>query len=283
MYFNFLSLLIRNIPTYCATLYGLPESSGIGHRGKHLDKVEIGGSDTTAPINLTKRLGLITATRDVAGLRVLDIGCGAGKLVHALCRAGAKAQGIEYQADKIAEWQSQFPDDDRVVWGDAEQLDFGDETFDIVIMNEVLEHVPDDVQALREAFRVLKRGGLFFNFTPNRFYPIETHGFLAKGTGEHLSGLKFPFLPWLPLAVSRRCVSFWCRNYWPSDLRRLTRNAGFTILRHGFVWQTFENISGGKSRLVHKFAGQARMLANVLERTPLLRSFGVSQLLISSK
>lgn len=248
-----------------------------------MDEVKVGGSDTAAPINLAKRLNLITRTIDIRGLRILDIGCGAGAFVDALCAAGARAEGVEYQTDKIAEWNARFPNDSRVRWGDAENLDFADETFDIIMMNEVLEHIPSDVNALKEAFRVLKSGGLFFNFTPNRFYPIETHGFLSRKTGIHLSGMKFPFLPWLPLTISRRLVSFWCRNYWPADLRRLTKSAGFTVISHGFVWQTFENISNGKQRLVHRFADKARFIANLFEKTPLLKIFGTSKLLIAQK
>lgn len=246
-------------------------------------QVEVGGSDTAAPLNLAKRLAIVRKFADLQGHTVLDIGCGAGAFVEALSLAGARAQGIEYQRDKIAQWQARNGNDDRVRWGDAEKLPFPDASFDIVMMNEVLEHVPDDRAALAEAYRVLKPGGTFVNFTPNRFYPIETHGFHARRSGRHLGGLRFPFLPWFPLALSRRLVRFWCRNYWPADLHRLTRQAGFKIVELHFVWQTFENISGGKRRLVHRYAPAARTLARLLERIPLIRCFGVSQVLISRR
>lgn len=248
-----------------------------------MNDVVIGGSDTAAPLNLKKRLGIIGRTLDVTGLRVLDMGCGAGAFVDALCRMGANAQGIEYQRDKIAEWHSCFPGDDRVAWGDAEHLEFEDEIFDVVFMNEVLEHIPNDVAALNEAFRVLKKGGTFFNFTPNRFYPIETHGFLLKDNGLHVSGLRFPLLPWLPLPLSRKLVSFWCRNYWPWELAKLTKDAGFNIVKHKYIWQTFENISNGKKRIIHSFSNEARILSCFFERIPFFQNFGVSQLIISRK
>lgn len=248
-----------------------------------MDDIAISGSDTSAPLNLLKRVGIISRYIDIRGLRVLDIGCGAGAFVAALGDLGAQAQGVEYVEDKIGQWRQRFPGDMRVQQGDAEHLSFQDDHFDIVIMNEVLEHIPSDTNALREAFRVLKKGGLFFNFTPNRFYPIETHGFIDKTSGAHRSGLRFIALPWLPLSISRKRVSFWCRNYWPWDLRRMTRSAGFKTLSHQFVWQTFENISGGKKRLIHAVSHQARYVANILEKTPVLKVFGASQLLISTK
>ena len=45
------------------------------------------------------------------------------------------------------------------VQADITQLPFADEEFDVVLINHVLEHVPDDRQALREIYRVLRPGG----------------------------------------------------------------------------------------------------------------------------
>jgi SAM-dependent methyltransferase len=55
----------------------------------------------------------------------------------------------------------------RFVCGDATNLPFEDERFDAVTMFDVLEHVPDDRQAVREAFRVLRPGGFLLVSTPN--------------------------------------------------------------------------------------------------------------------
>ncbi len=247
------------------------------------DEIEVGGSDTDAPLNMAKRLRHITRWRDLAGKRVLDAGCGAGGFVEAMAARGAEVVGVEYMADKIREWQQRHPGDDRVRQGDLAKLDFPDDSFDVVLLNEVLEHVPDDNLALREIARVLRPGGAFFLFTPCRYYPIETHGFLTHGTRRHLAGLRGPFLPWLPLSISERLVVFWARNYWPHELAAMTRRAGMEIVHHGFVWQTFENISGGPRRWVHRIAPLARAVAEIAEKIPLVRRFGVSQLIVATK
>jgi SAM-dependent methyltransferase len=50
--------------------------------------------------------------------------------------------------------------DRHIQHGDATALDFKDESFDLVIANHILEHIPDDKQAMREMFRVLRTGGV---------------------------------------------------------------------------------------------------------------------------
>ena len=107
---------------------------------------------------------------------------------------------------------------------------------------------------------------------------------IVRRSGRHVGGLSAPFAPWLPLALSRRFIDFPARNYWPGELRRMTAAAGFTVLAHRFVWQTFEghgrdDLPPSASRVRKLLRG----LANTLERVPLVRVFAVSQLVIARK
>lgn len=52
------------------------------------------------------------------------------------------------------------------------QMPYGDDTFDAVILSEVLEHLDDDAKALREAYRVLKPGGVLAVTVPHANYPF---------------------------------------------------------------------------------------------------------------
>lgn len=56
--------------------------------------------------------------------------------------------------------------------GDALELPYADETFDVVLISEVLEHVPQDVRAIEEFTRVLKPGGVAAITVP-RWFPPE--------------------------------------------------------------------------------------------------------------
>jgi GT2 family glycosyltransferase/SAM-dependent methyltransferase len=66
----------------------------------------------------------------------------------------------------------------RFVCGDATDLPFTDETFDAVTMFDLLEHVPDDRQAAREAFRVLRPGGFLLISTPNENWRFPYYRFM---------------------------------------------------------------------------------------------------------
>ena len=66
-------------------------------------------------------------------------------------------------------------------------LPFLDNSLDIVVMNEVIEHVNNDHTTLREISRVLRNGGSCIIFAPNKLFPFETHGIRSE---EHTSELQ---------------------------------------------------------------------------------------------
>jgi len=96
------------------------------------------------------------------GLRVLEIGCGVGTDGLQFARAGAIYTGIDLTDASIELARKNFssaklPGEFRIA--DAEALDFGDESFDLVYSHGVLHHTPDISAAVREIHRVLKPGG----------------------------------------------------------------------------------------------------------------------------
>ncbi len=123
--------------------------------------------------------------RELAGIwdtpehaTVLDVGSGVGTFVLACRRRGLHAFGIEPdrigQAGSITSIQIAKRRMENAAFAVAlgEQLPFRDESFDLVTMNQVIEHVSDQAIVLREAARVLKPGGAIYVACPNylRFY-----------------------------------------------------------------------------------------------------------------
>jgi ubiquinone/menaquinone biosynthesis C-methylase UbiE len=96
------------------------------------------------------------------GLRVLEIGCGLGTDGAQFALAGADYTGIDLTEAAIELAKRRFelfqlPGTFRTA--DAENLDFADESFDLVYSHGVLHHTPDIAAAVREIHRVLRQGG----------------------------------------------------------------------------------------------------------------------------
>ena len=96
------------------------------------------------------------------GLKVLEIGCGIGTDGAQFAKAGADYTGIDLTAAAIELARKRFAlsnlkGEFRV--SDAEDLDFDNESFDVVYSHGVLHHTPDIEAAVREIHRVLKPGG----------------------------------------------------------------------------------------------------------------------------
>ena len=105
------------------------------------------------------------------GDKVLDLGCGFGRHAYQAARLDAQVVAFDFGADEVRNVQDTFgamavageldPVESRVgaVQGDALALPFPDDAFDRVIASEILEHLPDDEQAMAELARVLRPGG----------------------------------------------------------------------------------------------------------------------------
>ncbi len=90
------------------------------------------------------------------GLSVLDVGCGAGNMIHHLSRYG-QVRGLEVDPRPVREARLHGY---HVEQYDATQPYPSDEaTFDLITAFDVIEHVDDDLAILREAYRALKPGG----------------------------------------------------------------------------------------------------------------------------
>ena len=88
--------------------------------------------------------------------RVLDAGCGSGRTLQELVHYGA-VSGIELNTDAASLARDRELGDVRV--GRLEKLPWDDATFDLITCLDVIEHVPDDVAALAELWRVCRPGG----------------------------------------------------------------------------------------------------------------------------
>ncbi len=110
----------------------------------------------------------LEVTADLCRGRILELGCGEGRLAEFTAERGLDYTGVEMNAKKVERARAWYPDH-RFVEADMLEAPLGDERFDTVILAEVLEHVPEDVGArmLDRAWGLLAAGGRLIVSVPN--------------------------------------------------------------------------------------------------------------------
>jgi 2-polyprenyl-6-hydroxyphenyl methylase/3-demethylubiquinone-9 3-methyltransferase len=182
------------------------------------------------------RLGWIDGLADLAGKRVLDVGCGGGILSEAMARCGAEVTGIDLSEKPLKVAQLHLLEsglDVRYELISAEELQkTSSNSFDVVTCMELLEHVPDPSSTVAACARLAKPGGRVFFSTINRNPKSYLHAvigaeyllrLLPKGTHDYARFIK-------PSELSR-----WCREAGLSavELKGMTYNPVTGIYRLG--------------------------------------------------
>jgi SAM-dependent methyltransferase len=118
--------------------------------------------------------------------KALDVGCGEGRFCRMLGEAGVKTVGIDPTAQLLEMAKRRDASGDYRL-GRAEQLDFADRSFDLVVSYITLVDIADFRAAIREMARVLKPGGsiLIANLT-GFTSACGDRGWVKKDDGEHL-------------------------------------------------------------------------------------------------
>jgi 2-polyprenyl-6-hydroxyphenyl methylase/3-demethylubiquinone-9 3-methyltransferase len=198
---------------------------------------------------------LVNLSYDYRGRKVLDIGCGGGFLTEEIAKFGLDATGLDPSVPSLHAARSHAAAMNlRIDYqeGFGEKLPFPDNHFDMVFCLDVLEHVKDFRQIIREVRRVLKPGGYFFFETVNRtllswFIVI----FLFQ---------KFPLTRIIP-----RDIHKWKYFIRPKELRRAMEDAGI-------LPQDMQGILPGYN-FTYNFLLVRRMVANKISFHDLCKLF----------
>lgn len=202
---------------------------------------------------------------------ILENGCGVGMYVEHLTQYDGVVYGLEFDFERAAKAGTRSK---RIFNAAGESLPLPPGTFDLILSHEVLEHVQDDAQAVREMIRTLKPGGRIVIFVPNRGYPFETHGFFWKG--KYHFGNKL-FVNYLPRAWRDKLAPH-VRVYTRRDLANL-----FDGLPVKFIQRTM--IFGAYDNLIARFGAFGKILRGLLqflEKTP-LKGLGLSHYWVAEK
>lgn len=157
----------------------------------------------------------------------LDIGCGSGGVAATLAAHVEKVVGVDPEA--WARWETFREQHANLDFHTGSYRDLENlltlGSVDVVVCNQVYEHVDDPLALLRAIHQVMKPDGVCYFAGPNLLWPIEPHVF-------------WPFVHWLPRAFAQRGMRFfgshhaeeldaWSWSYW--RLTRAFRDMGFAF------------------------------------------------------
>lgn len=182
---------------------------------------------------------------------ILDVGTSGGNFMEVALSYGWQAKGLEPFPDDVKVCRDKGLD---VMQGLAEELPYPDQSFDVVHTSHVFEHLEDPLQAAREAYRVLKPGGLLFIEVPNQ---LDNFGFHRDMLFRSVSQRKRDI-------ASIHHLWFFGR----STLRELYKRADFTNIR---IMNKHHKPFGGW-RLPFSLISQG--LSNLFYGTYIIRGFG---------
>ncbi len=225
-----------------------------------------------------RRLDLIRRCVRLEGARILDVGCGIGAYVEKFRALDADAFGVDVDFEKLDEArrdkQSRMASRPSLAVSVSETLPFAENTFDAVLLHEVIEHVDNDRETIREAHRVAKRGGSVIVFAPNRLYPFETHGAYF---GKHYVFGNIPCVGYLPDSLRRKFAPH-VRAYRGRDLRALFAGLDGEIVTHTQIYPGYDKIARRSALLARVLRG----VTYFFEHTP-LHAFGLSHFVVWRK
>jgi SAM-dependent methyltransferase len=217
-----------------------------------------------------RRLAMVRHWVDLSAW-VLDNGCGLGTWLEALQPFSRHRFGLELETQRAVQ---ALPRSDGVVEGVGEFLPFSDDSFDVVLSNEVIEHVDDDRLAVSEMVRVVRSGGRIVIFCPNRWYPVEQHGIYWRGRYKFGN---IPLVNYLPNSLRDRLAPH-VRTYSTGRLLALTNELPVEIIHYSRIFGGYDNIE-------YRWPRFGRFLKKGLyaaERTP-LSTLGLSHFLVLRK
>lgn len=203
--------------------------------------------------------------------RVFEDGCGVGMYLARLADDACQAVGLEIEFDRAQDARGLAS---QVICGRGEELPFPANAFDLVLSHEVIEHVENDLTAVREIVRTLRPGGRLVLFVPNRGYPFETHGIYWRG--KYKFG-NIPLVNYLPRALRDRLAPH-VRVYSAGDLRRLFDGLPVRCIQQTVIFGAYDNIISRRPALGRMLRG----LLQALEKTP-LRALGLSHFWVVEK
>jgi len=189
------------------------------------------------------RVNVLSALRDITGLQVLDVGCGNGEFLLKLEFLGAYVTGIDLSLDAVNEaHKSGLRNVFKVPFSE-----YNDGIkYDLIVLNDVIEHPLEPLKLIEKANSLLKPGGMLLIWTPNNdniFLDVEKK--TLRVDLEHMQYLGSKACKQLSLAHNFEIVHYESLGgctYSPSNERNLTKKFLIIFLKIFFLYPIIRRI-----------------------------------------
>ena len=218
-----------------------------------------------------RRLNQIRQYVALEDREILDIGCGLGMYVDKFRRFSDEVYGVDVDEEKVAQASEWLP---NIQVAPGEHLPFADGEFDVILLNEVIEHVDDDHLTIREAYRCLRPGRPHPDLRPKPAVPVRDPRVLRL---RRYYFRLLPFVNWLPDSI-RDVFCPHVRVYTARQIRRLFDGLDVELGAETHILPGLDNVAeryGPFGRLI-------RRARDLIEATP-LRCFGISHFVVARK
>ncbi len=167
-----------------------------------------------------------------AGARVADLGCGSGVFTELLRRSGYQSVGLDISPKLVALGRRTYPGLE-LIEGDAENLPFETASLDGVLLSGLVHHFPDPRRLAAEVQRVLKPGGRFVAFDPNRMNPFM---WLYRDRSS-------PFYSSVGVTENERPILAW-------HVAKIFRNEGFSVELDFLAGLAYRYVASRRTRVL---------------------------------
>ena len=197
--------------------------------------------------------------------RILDIGCFNGIFLKGAKDLNWEVYGTEVSSDVIKH-AVQNTDGGDIRYGELEEINYPDNYFDVIVLLDVIEHLPDPYKTVKEINRILRPGGLLYFDTPN-FNSLE----------RYIVGKKLhTIFPW----------HFY--YFTPSSVKNLLKQSGFAkidCISSGFgtfsIYDPLEDLFK-KGNISNKSKRKSNIILKLKKIRPIVSCYRMIQYLINS-
>lgn len=192
------------------------------------------------------------------GTLVADIGCGSGVFTQLLHKNNINAIGLDLSHPLLAVGRHRYPGANFVV-GDAEILPLPTGKIDGVLLSGIIHHLPDPSQCAKEVFRILKPGGAFIAFDPNRRNPFM---YLYRDRSS-------PFYSSVGVTANERPVI-------PERVKATFAEAGFQVAPSDYISMSYKYIADSRMKYLMSLYNSIESILFALPMSKRFRAFAIT-------